>query len=93
MFLDVSSSLDAQNVNIDTQDVKIDTQNAKIDAQNIKIDSLNAKIVDQNSKILGDLNDLLFAGNYFQDQGLADNIRVADVLVLDTQAFFKFGEI
>jgi hypothetical protein len=51
MFLDVSSSLDAQNVNIDTQDVKIDTQNAKIDAQNIKIDSLNAKIVDQNSKI------------------------------------------
>ncbi|KAL3797714.1 hypothetical protein HJC23_000259 [Cyclotella cryptica] len=51
MFLDVSSSLDAQNVNIDTQDVKIDTQNAKIDAQNAKIDSLNAKIVDQNSKI------------------------------------------
>ena len=54
MFLDVSSSLDAQNVNIDTQDVKIDTQNAKIDAQNIKIDSLNAKIDSLNAKIVDD---------------------------------------
>jgi hypothetical protein len=54
---------------------------------------LDRLIVDQNTKILGDFNDLLYAGGYFQDQGLADNIRVADVLVLDTQAFFKFGEI
>jgi hypothetical protein len=56
--------------------------------------NIESMITLQNTKSLGDFNDRLFEAGYFAPGKFAlDNMRVADVLVLDVNVYFKFGEV
>ena len=54
---------------------------------------LNQLIAIQNNKFVQDLNDALYENGYFAGRFEQDNIRVADVMVLDDNVYFKFGEV
>ena len=51
-------------------------------------DSLGAMQTFADTKHFSDLNQKLELANYF-----TDNLRIVDILVLNNQLYFKFGEI